>query len=77
MPQLRSLTTTEIESILRKHPKARRIAVENFLMTVANNQNPYYVHANLDKDRLLYGWNSDTVRAIRKGIKLAQKGERK
>ena len=73
MPELRNLTGQEIEKILKKFPNAKRIAVETFLMTVANNSNKYYANANLDKDRLLYGWNIDTARAIRKGIDLASK----
>jgi len=77
MQKLRDLTPQEIEKILKKFPNAKLVAVENFLMTVGQNQNKYYALANLDKDRLLYGWNSDTVRAIRKGIDLASKSQKK
>ena len=73
MVELRDLTGPEIEKVLKKFPNAKKIAVENFLMTVSQCQNKYYALANLDKDRLLYGWNMDTVRAVRKGIDIASK----
>ena len=73
MTELRDLTSPEIERLLKKFPQARKIAVENFLMTVSQCLNKYYALANLNKDRLLYGWNIDTARAIRKGIDIASK----
>ena len=46
----------------------RRIAVENFLMTVANNPSIEAALMNLVMDAGLYHWNAATVNAIRKGI---------
>jgi ABC-type lipoprotein release transport system permease subunit len=58
-----------ISQALEKYPKAKRIAVENFLAT-----SRYYDYTtqlmNLKLDAKLYGWNADTVKAIRLGLKL-------
>jgi len=56
----------KINEILARHPKARKIAVENFVMTrqsdIFNNQ------MNLDLDARLYGWNEDTINAINEAL---------
>jgi len=49
----------------------KRMAAENFLMTVHNNPDVLTAEANLFKDALLYSWNSYTVRAIKKGIEIS------
>jgi len=71
MSELRKLNPEEIEKILKTFPNAKHIAVENFLMTVAACQKKYYTIENLKKDKFLYGWNSDTFKAILKGIETA------
>jgi hypothetical protein len=46
----------------------RRVAVENFLMTISRD-GPIDAHyANLQMDARLYNWNAATVAAIRAGI---------
>ena len=71
---MRNLTLQEIETLLQKYQGARRIAIENFLSTVANNKYVFEANNNLKRDAILYGWNKQTVLAIREGIKLAQRG---
>lgn len=65
---MRNCTWEEIEALLRKYPDARKIVVENFLSTVANNEVKFYALENLRRDALMYGWNAQTVLAIREGI---------
>lgn len=69
---LRKLSLEEIEK-LSNRPSVRRIAVENFLMTLTNNPDEYSALANLQMDAKLYKWNKETVKAIKDGIKLACK----
>ena len=67
---MRKLTAEEIEKLaMRKGVK--KIAVENFLMTVTNNANERDAWMNLEMDARLYKWNVKTVRAIGDGIQLA------
>ena len=73
MTPVRNLTLPEIEKILTKYPKARRIAVENFLFSVGANGNESNATANLKLDTRLYNWKADTVKAISEGIRLATK----
>ena len=70
---MRNLTAQEIEALLQKYQGARRIAIENFLMTCANNMYAFEANNNLKRDTILYSWNKQTVLAIREGIQLAQK----
>jgi len=56
-----------IEYVLRKYPKARRIAVENFIMSSVGNRYDYQL-ANLEIDAELYRWNEATRQAIRTGL---------
>lgn len=69
---MRSLTTSEIETILFKNPKAKRIAVLNFLSTIGNNDTALGASMNLGSDAQVYQWNAQTVRAIKQGIELAK-----
>lgn len=69
---MRELTTSEIEKLARRKG-VRRIAVENFLMTVTNNPNSSTAFSNLFLDAKLYKWNAATVKAIQKGIELASR----
>jgi len=62
------LTIQQIEE-LASRPDVRRIAVENFLMSLDDLTHAEAV-ANLHLDAGLYKWNSQTKKAIREGIKL-------
>lgn len=73
MKGLRNLDCNEIEALLHKYPNAKKIAVETFLSTTKNCEAIYYALECLRKDSLLYGWNQQTIQAIRDGIKLARK----
>jgi len=68
---MRELTMEEIEKLATR-PGVRKIAVENFLMTVHHNTAVHAALYNLVMDAKLYGWNRATVNAILAGIKLAQ-----
>lgn len=67
---MRSLTLQEIEQFASR-PNARRIAVENFLMSMGSDKE--VAIANLTLDTKAYGWNTATTGAILAGIKLASK----
>jgi hypothetical protein len=71
MARLRKLTLEEIEKFASR-PKVKKIAVENFLMTLTTNPNSESAYLNLDRDAAMYGWNVFTYKAIRDGIKLAE-----
>lgn len=62
-----ALPPTVIEEFAQR-PGVRRVAVENFLMTVNNNPTQHDALLNLDMDARLYGWNHETVEAICYGI---------
>ena len=67
---MRKLTGKEIEKLaMRKGVK--KVAVENFLMTVTNNANERNARMNLNMDAQLYKWNAKTINAISVGINLA------
>lgn len=68
--RLRELTKEEIEKLATR-PNVRKIAVENFLMSMGNDERTAML--NLSYDAGLYKWNVDTVKAIRDGIQLAKK----
>ena len=63
--EMRTLTIQEIEEFASR-PGVRRIAVENFLMTMGTD--PMAASMNLDYDAGLYSWNNETIRAIKDGI---------
>jgi hypothetical protein len=66
------MTETElIESALRKYPKAKRIAVENFVTSAPND--PIANAVNLGDDTRSYKWNSDTYLAIKYCLKKLDK----
>ena len=56
-----------IQKTLEKHPKAKRIAVENFLMSSVGYDYDNQIK-NLYLDATLYRWNTQTVNAIRQGL---------
>jgi len=68
--KLYKLAPEEIKQ-LASRKGVRRIAVEDFLLTVTNNEDYVTAYANLALDRRLYNWNSATVKAIAIGIELA------
>ena len=61
------LTTEQIEKLASAN-NVKRIAVENYLSSLTGN----YMNdnINLDTDARLYKWNTPTINAIRKGIKI-------
>jgi hypothetical protein len=59
--------TELIEVALKKYPKAKRIAVENFVMSAPND--PIANSVNLMDDTRSYKWNSDTYLAIKYCLK--------
>ena len=67
---MRQLTIPEINK-LASRKNVRKIAVENFLMTMGDN--PLAASINMGYDADMYKWNSATVRAIKDGIVLAKK----
>lgn len=70
---MRKLSLDEIKKFASRKG-VRRIAIENFLMSMGSN----YDHAliNLEIDTQLYKWNKRTIKAIRDGISLASKIEK-
>ena len=71
---MRQLLKSEIEK-LASRKGVKRIAVENFLMTMHHGGiiEPL-VRCNLDMDARAYRWNAATVKAISDGLKLAREG---
>ena len=67
---LRRLSREEVEMFAAR-TGIRKIAVENFLMTVHNNEKYYQARQNLELDTRLYNWNVKTVETIIDGIDLA------
>lgn len=61
------LTHEDIEK-LASRKNVRRIAVENFLMTVEANPDASAALYNLQCDARSYKWNAATYRAIQAGI---------
>jgi hypothetical protein len=57
--------TQAVEKALRKFPKARRIAVENFTYGKQGKGMTMADHLNLDMDARAYGWKADTIKAIK------------
>ena len=68
--ELRRLGSDEIESLAGRND-VRRIAVENFLMTVSNNDSLWIAEQNMMVDSRLYKWDLKTIKAISEGIRLA------
>ena len=67
---MRQLTIPEINK-LASRKNVKKIAVENFLMTMGNN--PLTASINMGYDANIYKWNSQTIKAIKDGIVLAKK----
>ena len=69
---LRRLTVEEVAK-LASRKGVRKIAVENFLMSVTANPDASSAFANLDMDARSYKWNAATRNAISAGIALASR----
>lgn len=69
---MKELTMLEIRDILSRHPKARQIPVENFLISMGTSLE--IAMANLRQDTHAYAWTTSTTRAIVEGIEIACKG---
>lgn len=67
---LAKLTVKEVEGFASRDG-VRRIAVENFLMSMGDSS--MVALGNLVLDQRLYGWNRQTEEAIRDGISFARK----
>lgn len=65
----RRLTLPEIEALAAR-PGARRIAVENVLISIPLNIPHEYQLVNIGIDARSYSWNSQTVRAIEDGLNM-------
>lgn len=69
---VKRLTESEINEILdlKKFVNAKRIAVENFLISTPSDLSYSYALSNVMLDRNLYKWNAQTVNAIIKGLNM-------
>ena len=67
---MRQLTIPEINK-LASRKNVKKIAVENFLMTMGDNYHNALHNMYYDAD--LYKWNNETFQAINAGIILAKK----
>jgi hypothetical protein len=56
------MNTTLIDQAIKKYPKAKRIAVENFTMGYDNLN--MEASMNLEADSRCYFWNGNTISAI-------------
>ena len=65
------LTLEQIEA-LASRKGVKRIAVENFLMSLPDSSDSFSNVMNLHQDAKDYGWNAATVNAISKGIQMAR-----
>ncbi len=67
---MRKLELDEIEK-LASRCGVKRIAVENFLISITANPDRNCATQNAYFDQILYGWNGVTLKAILDGIDLA------
>ncbi len=72
MVTMRRMTSNEIEKFANR-PGVRKIAVENFLMSMGDNI--YNAIGNVYLDAKSYEWNKETIRAILEGIWFASRLE--
>ena len=66
--KMRKLDIEEIERLAGKE-NVRQIAVENFLGSMGSDNRIAIL--NMRRDAKMYGWNSQTIKAIEQGIILA------
>ena len=62
-----------IENVLRRYPRARRTAVENFL-TYSEGKEWFDQLRSLQLDTRVYLWNADTFEAISIGLTIMKEG---
>lgn len=67
---MRKLTAGEIKKLAGRKG-TRRIAVENFLMSMGDDR--FHALNNLAYDAIVYRWNPATKQAISDGIDIARK----
>lgn len=60
-----------IEEALKKFPKARKIAVENFCLSACKDKTTN--QWNLSEDTRMYSWNAHTTAAIRTVLQASNK----
>lgn len=70
---MRKLTADEIKKLAGRKG-ARRMAVENFLMSMGDDR--FHALNNLAYDAIVYRWNPETRKAIGDGIDIARKEAR-
>jgi len=75
-PKLHPLTEQQITKLAAR-PGVKKVAVENFLMTVETNGDAFTANVNCTQDARAYGWNAATQTAIRMGIDLAAAQKRR
>lgn len=68
-------TFNEIEKLVAA-AGVKRLAVENFLLSIDTSMSRYFHLMNLNDDARLYRWNAATVAAIKRGIDMAYSGNR-
>lgn len=68
---MKELGMLEIRNVLSRHPRARKIPVENFLSSMGTSRE--IAMANLRQDAYAYAWTTFTTRAIIEGIEIACK----
>ncbi len=66
-PEDKKIDSLIHNAVYLKFKKAKRIAVENYCWTAADDKMAN--HSNLQMDANLYKWNSDTVKAIKYVLK--------
>jgi len=69
---MRKLTNEEIEK-LASSKNVKKIAVENFLMSLNISGGRIENDMNAEYDARLYNWNYETLKAIKDGIRLSMK----
>lgn len=72
---LEKLSHAQIE-VLAGKPKVKRIAVENFLMSIEKDTPIKEAEGNLRIDAKVYRWNDETVKAIQQGIQQAKQNKK-
>lgn len=65
---MKVLTEEQLKK-LTSRDKVKKIAVENFLCSLSGNKTADLMNVSLDAKS--YGWNKETIKAIKDGITLA------
>ena len=67
------ITGLQINKLANKNKSIKSVAVENFLLSISNNNSESEALQNLYRDGRLYKWNNPTIEAIKKGIEIHYK----